>query len=98
MFNFLFSKPFITTLSNTIVEKIATEVNSSLVRMNAEQNKKLDVVVEHLEKLRNELSSLDHRLTNKELKDKINYGQMQYKISSLQNDLRESPLNTPELK
>ena len=90
MFNFLLKEPVIKKLTNVIVNKITTEVNSSLVKISGEQNKKLDVVVEHLEQLRFELSSLDHRLTKKELKDRADYGQMQYRISSLQNDLRET--------
>ena len=76
------------TIVSTIVDKITKDVNSSLVNINTEQNKKLDKVVEHLEQLRFELSSLDRRLTSKELKDRTEYGQMQYRISSLQNDLK----------
>lgn len=73
---------------NTIVEKISKEVNISLSAINLEQDKKFNTVIEHLEKLRFELSSLDQRLTQKEMRDKMEYGQMQYKISALQNDLK----------
>ena len=92
MFSFLFKEPFIRTMTDTIVEKITKEVNSSLERTSGKQNRKLDTVIEHLEQLKFELSSLDQRLTQKELRDKTEYGQMQYRIRSLQNDLREKPL------
>lgn len=74
---------------NTIVEKITSEVNTSLKTMSNEQDRKFDLVIEHLEKLRFELSSLDQRLTQKEMRDKMDYGQTQYKISALQNELKE---------
>jgi hypothetical protein len=75
---------------NTIVEKITSEVKVSLGIMSENQDKKFEMVIEHLEKLRLELSSLDQRLTQKEMRDKMDYGQTQYKISSLQNELKET--------
>lgn len=88
MFNFLFKDSFINSLADRIVEKITKEVNTSLSQINDSQDKKLNMVIEHIEQLKHELSSLDQRLTNKELKDKTEYGQMQYRISALQNDLK----------
>lgn len=84
MFNFLFKEALI----NLIVEKITKEVNSSLARLTATQDQKLDLVLERIERLSNDLSGLELRLTQKELKDRTEYGQMHYKISALQSDLK----------
>ena len=93
MFKFLLKDSVI----NHIVEKITSEIKSSLNLVQEQQDKKLDVVVEHLEKLRLELNSLDQRLTQKELRDKAEYGQMRYQINSLQADLRpKSKAKTPD--
>lgn len=89
MFNFLLKDSFIESLAGKIVERITKEVNSSLAQMNQSQSKKLDSVIEHIEQLKNELSSLDQRLTQKELRDKTEYGHMQYRIHALQNDLKD---------
>ncbi len=86
MFKFLLKDKVI----QTIVDKITKEVNSSLSEVVLSQDKKFDTVISHLESLRVELKSLDQRLTSKEMKDKMDYGQMQYKISSLQSDLKET--------
>lgn len=86
MFKFLMKDKIV----NTIVEKITSEVNVSIGEMSEHQDKKFEMVIEHLEKLRLELSSLDQRLTQKEMRDKMDYGQTQYKISSLQNELKET--------
>lgn len=86
MFKFLMKDKII----NTIVEKITSEVQVSMNAINKNQDEKFELVLEHLEKLRFELSSLDQRLTQKEMRDKMDYGQTQYKISSLQNEIKES--------
>jgi hypothetical protein len=91
MFKFLLKESVI----NSIVEKITKNVNTSLDSIQTDQGQKFNQVIEHLEKLRIELSSLDQRITQKELKDKMEYGQMRYQINSLQNDLREKK---PKLK
>ena len=83
MFKFLLKDKVI----NTIVERITKEVNSSLNEIKANQGQNFDKVIEHLESLRIEVKGLEQRLTHKEMKDKMDYGQMQYKISSLQNEL-----------
>jgi hypothetical protein len=75
---------------NTIVEKITSEVNISLNSVTDNHNKKFDLVIEHLEKLRLEVSTLDKKLNQKEMRDKMDYGQTQYKISSLQNELKDT--------
>ncbi len=85
MLKFLLSEKII----NKIVDKITSEVNLSLNTISNEQDRKFDLVLEHLEKLRFELSSLDQRLTQKEMRDKMDYGQTQYKISYLQNEINE---------
>ncbi|MDP7319033.1 MAG: hypothetical protein QF441_00415 [Bacteriovoracaceae bacterium] len=94
MLKFLFKQKVI----ETIVDKVVTEVSAKLERHESNQNKNFDTVIEHLEKLRFELSSLDQRLTQKELKDRVDYGQMQYKISAIQNDLRDQKKKKKDLQ
>ena len=68
-------------------EKITQAVNDSLEKYHAESEAKMDTILTHVESLRIELKSLDDRLTNKEVRDRSEYGHVQYKLSSLQNEL-----------
>ncbi len=85
MFKFLLKDKII----DTIVSKITMEVNQALGTFQAQQDEKLEKVLTHLESMRIELKTIDDRLTTKEMRDKMDYGQMQYKISSLQNELND---------
>ncbi len=71
-----------------IVEQITKEMNISLNLLQQDQNKKFNKIIDHLGELQKQFTQLEERLTSKELKDKIDYGQMQYKIQSLQQDLK----------
>ena len=83
MFNRLFSDKLIAKMS----DKITQAVNASLEKYHAESEEKMDTILGHVESLRIELKSLDDRLTNKEVRDRSEYGHVQYKLSSLQNEM-----------
>ena len=67
-----------------VIDEITKNLNQNLDAHRERQDEKFDLVLEHLEKLRFELSNLDQRITKKELKDRADYGQLKYQISSLQ--------------
>lgn len=90
MFNFLSKDSIAHKISQLVIDKLFHKLSDVLESKFKENDKKLNTVIAHLESLRIELSSLDQRLTSKELKDKTEYGQMTYKIKSLQNDLRNN--------
>jgi len=83
MFNKLFSEKLIAKMS----DRITQAVNQSLEKYHADSESKMDSILEHVESLRIELKSLDDRLTNKEVRDRSEYGHVQYKLSSLQNEM-----------
>lgn len=80
----------------TIVEKITKNLNQNLNQFESKQEEKFELVLEHLEKLRFELSNLDQRISSKEIKDRQDYGQMQYKLNSLQSELIKKPKSKRE--
>ncbi len=79
-----------------IVEKITKNLNQNLNSFESKQDEKFELVLEHLEKLRFELSNLDQRISSKEIKDRQDYGQMQYKLNSLQSELIKKPKSKRE--
>ena len=85
MFSKFFSDKFVQQLS----DKITSSVNESLKTFEANSEDKMDKILTHVEALRLELKSLDERLTSKELRDKSEYGHVQYKLSSLQKELMQ---------
>lgn len=85
MFKKLISEQFIQKLAGQIVSSI--EVSLKKYQTNTEQ--RIDEVLEHVQALRIEVKSLDQRLTSKEIRDKSEYGHVQYKISSLQNEITD---------
>lgn len=80
--NFISDK-FIQKLANTITESVEKSF-SSYKNHTSEQ---LDQILTHVEALRLEIKSLDERVTVKEVKDRSEYGHVQYKLNSLQNEL-----------
>ena len=74
-------------LLNTITNKITQSVQKSFDKYHAENQDSFDNLGLKLDTLRLELKSLDERLTRKELKDRAEYGHVQYKLSSLQNEV-----------
>jgi len=79
----LISDKFIQKLANTISESVEKSFSS----YKSHTNKQLDQIVTHVEALRLELKSLDERITIKEVKDRSEYGHVQYKLNSLQSEL-----------
>ena len=84
MLNLLFNEKFIKNLA----QKLSIEVKTTLSEENKEHSNKLDLVLNNIEKLSLELKTLEQRLTTKELKDRMDYGQLQYQVNSLQTDLK----------
>ena len=85
MFKRLLSDKFVEKLTN----KITQSVNESLEKYHEKSELKFDKIIDHVESLRLELKSLDERLTSKEVRDKSDYGHVQYKLNSLQSELIE---------
>jgi archaellum component FlaC len=77
---------------NTIVDKITSEINISLDRHAQESNLKLNSISDNVEKLRFELKDLETQVINKEIRSRSDYGQIQYKLNSLQSELQKSNL------
>ena len=80
MIGFIFNDKFIKKLSNQISEKISVHLDG--------QSKTLSELTIKLESIDQKVTELNTRLTNKELKDKVEYGQLVYKVNALKNDLK----------
>ena len=84
MFNFLFNrKRFTKKLAKDVVNETEVLFN----KLNSEQSDQFNEIKTILQHLTDKMSNLENRLVAKELKDKTNYGHLQYKISELQTDL-----------
>lgn len=79
----LISDKFIQKLANTISESVEKSFSS----YKDHTTEQLDHILTHVEALRLELKSLDERITIKEVKDRSEYGHVQYKLSSLQKEI-----------
>lgn len=92
MFRFLLKEKVI----QTIVDKITSEVNTSLNKIESSHDQKFDKILSHLESLRFEVSSIEKRLELKEIKDNVNYGQLKYQVNAIESKLRpkEKPVQT----
>ena len=66
-----------------VVEKVDKEIKALVSLLDDNDHE----ILKHVESLRIELKSLDDRLTNKEVRDRSEYGHVQYKLSSLQNEM-----------
>ena len=86
MFRFLLKDKVI----NTIVDKITSEINVSLDRHAQESNLKLTSIADNVEKLRFELKDLETQVINKEIRSRSDYGQIQYKLNSLQSEIQKA--------
>ncbi len=80
MIGFIFNDKFIKKLSNQISEKISVHLDG--------QSKTLSELTIKLESIDQKVTELNTRLTNKELKDMVEYGQLVYKVNALKNDLK----------
>ena len=86
MFRFLLKEKVI----NAIVDKITSEINVSLDRHAQESDLKLTSIADNVEKLRFELKDLETQVINKEIRSRSDYGQIQYKLNSLQSELQKT--------
>lgn len=83
MFKGLISDKFIQKLADTISDS----VGKNFTAYRDHTDVQLDKILTHVEALRLELKSLDERLTHKEVRDRSEYGHVQYKLSSLQSEI-----------
>ena len=78
-------------ISDKFIQKIAESISKSVEKTfeghKEHTTKQLDHILTHVEALRLELKSLDERLTKKEFRDRHEYGHVQYKLNSLQDEL-----------
>lgn len=72
----------------SIINKLTGEVNKELGQFQEFQDKKFDTIIEHLEKLRFEVATIDKKVTQLEMKERMDYGQLKYQISALENKLK----------
>ncbi len=84
MLKYIFNDKFIAK----ITDKITSSIEKSFDSYTSEQNKTLNEISENVQKLRIELKSLDQRLTQKELKDRAEYGHVRYQLNSMQSTIR----------
>tara|TARA_Y100000768_G_C23990875_1_gene692746 strand:- start:10391 stop:10678 length:288 start_codon:yes stop_codon:yes gene_type:complete len=73
--------------AQSVTQKITQSIEGLLKNYQNQTDKKLDQVLGHVESLRIEVKNIEHRLQSKEIKDKTEYGHVQYKLSSLQSEL-----------
>ena len=85
----MLKKIFTDSFIKSLTEKITQSLDKSLSTYQETQDKKLDQILNHVESLRIEVKSLDQRLTSKELKDRVDYGHMTYKVNSLENEITD---------
>ena len=77
-----------------MADAITTSLEGTLTDYTEKSELKIEKILTHVEALRLELKSLDERLSHKELKDRSEYGQVQYRINSLQNEIRQATTKT----
>lgn len=74
-------------LSKDLAKDVATETEVLIQKMYSQQSEQFEDIKHVLNHLTEKMTNLENRLATKELKDKHNYGHIQYKISELQTDL-----------
>lgn len=84
MFNLLFNKRRFT---KTLAKDVVSETEKLFGQLNSDQSTQFDEIKIILSHLTEKMNHLENRLVTKELKDKTDYGHLQYKISELQTDI-----------
>ena len=84
MLNLLLNEKFIKKLAS----KLSWQIQTDMVEMQASQNKKLDLIIDNVEKLHTDMKLMEDRITKKEMTDRMEHGQLKYKIASLESDIR----------
>lgn len=84
MLNFLFNRKRFT---KTLAKDVVSETEKLFGELNTEQTTQFDEIKTILNHLTEKMNHLENRLVTKELKDKTDYGHLQYKISELQTDI-----------
>lgn len=83
MIKYLFSQKVLESITSAITDSVQKTLSS----YHSDNQSAFDEISTKLDTLRLELKSLDERLTRKEIKDKTEYGHVQYKLSSLQSEV-----------
>lgn len=87
MFKFIFNK---FNISKSIAKEIVKETDFVLESYSQDSKKEFNEIKEILAHLHDKVSNLENKLLSKELKDKSDYGHLQYKIGELQSNLKKS--------
>ena len=93
MLNLLFTDSFIKKLAT----KITWQVQTDIAENHSKQDSKLNLILQNIEKLHVDMKTMEERLTKKEMSDRLEYGQLKYKIASLETDIRPSKRRPKDL-
>lgn len=85
----MFIKMFLSKAIESIVKMVTHSVGEQLRQYSEKQDIKMDRILHSIDKLSIEIKTLESRLSNKEMKDKIDYGQLHYKVNALQSRLND---------
>lgn len=84
MLNFLFNRRKFT---KTLAKDVVSETEKLFNDLNTDQATQFNEIKSILQHLTEKMNQLENRLVTKELKDRTNYGHLQYKINELQSDI-----------
>jgi len=84
MFNILFNRK---KFSKNLAKDVVVETQTLMQKMHGQQTDQFEDIKQILNHLSQKMTNLENRMAHKELKDKHEYGHIQYKISELQTDL-----------
>jgi hypothetical protein len=84
MFNFLFNRK---KFSKTLAHEVVSETEVLFGKINENQSDQFSEIKAILLNLTHKVTAIENTIATKEIKDKHNYGHLQYKISELETDL-----------
>jgi hypothetical protein len=84
MFNVLFNRK---KFSKDLAKDVVVETETLMQKIHSQQTDQFEDIKQILQHLGQKMTNLENRMASKELKDKHEYGHIQYKISELQTDL-----------
>ena len=84
MFNILFNRK---KFSKDLAKDVVVETESLIQSLHTHQSEQFNDIKQILSHLNEKMTNLENRMASKELKDKHEYGHIQYKKSELQTDL-----------
>lgn len=84
MFDFLFNRK---KFSKSLATEVVTETEVLFKQLNQSQTDQFSEIKTILLNLTQKVTEIENKIASKELKDRHNYGHLQYKISELETDL-----------